>query len=254
MKNKNKLEWQREWRRKNKDKVKEYSIKSRIQIGRLREREYEIRYENKLKEITKIKKSERLFLSNFFKNIDKIENSFINRRYKINIRKGYVMPDEQIEKIRKRVIEFWKDNEKLKERYRELRYRQVLPVKDTKIEVKIQNFLKELAIDFFTHQYIKDIKHGYQCDILINPQPNFMSERVTIIECDGDYWHGNTKVFSKNKLNEMQKKKILIDKIRTEELISNGFRLIRLWENEINSMDLKIFKEIIFNRTINVQQ
>ena len=47
------------------------------------------------------------------------------------------------------------------------RAKQISPVKDTSIEVKIQDYLKELNIEFFTHQYIKEIEHSYQCDIII---------------------------------------------------------------------------------------
>jgi len=88
------------------------------------------------------------------------------------------------------------------------------------IEVKIQNFLKQLGIEFFTHQYMK-IKHGYQCDILI-PSMNL------VIECDGNYWHkypiGND-----------------IDHIRTNELIQKGFKVLRLWEHNIKLMTLENF-------------
>lgn len=96
------------------------------------------------------------------------------------------------------------------------------PTFTSSIEIKIQNFLKQLKIEFFTHQYIKEIEHGYQCDILI-PSMNL------VIECDGNYWHkypiGND-----------------IDHIRTKELIEKGFKVLRLWEFEIKSMDINQFK------------
>jgi len=101
------------------------------------------------------------------------------------------------------------------------RTNQILPVKDTSIEVKIQNFLKQLGITFFTHQYMK-IEHGYQCDVLI-PSMNL------VIECDGDYWH-------KYPVGRE------IDDIRTSELLSKGFKVLRLWECEINKFDLHSFK------------
>jgi len=98
--------------------------------------------------------------------------------------------------------------------------------KDTTIEIKIQNFLKQLKIEFFTHQYMKEIEHGYQCDILI-PSLNL------VIECDGDYWH-------KYPIGRE------IDRIRTSELINNGFKVLRLWECEIRAMRLNKFKEVLF--------
>ena len=112
--------------------------------------------------------------------------------------------------------------DKEKERLKKMRKNQVFPVKDTTIEVKIQNFLEQLGIDYFKHKYM-NIKHGYQCDILI-PSINL------VIECDGDYWHkypiGND-----------------IDHIRTKELIENGFKVLRLWEFEIRKMNIKGFKD-----------
>jgi len=104
---------------------------------------------------------------------------------------------------------------------KEKRKQQILPIKDTKIEVKTQNFLKQLGIEFFTHQYMK-IEHGYQCDILI-PSMNM------VIECDGDYWHK----YPTGKE---------IDHIRTKELLKKGFKVLRLWEFEIKNMDLNKFK------------
>ncbi len=91
------------------------------------------------------------------------------------------------------------------------------------IEIKIQNFLKQLGIEFFTHQYMKEIKHGYQCDILI-PCMNL------VIECDGNYWHKYPVG------NEM-------DHIRTSELLEKGFKVLRLWESEIKTMNINSFKE-----------
>lgn len=110
---------------------------------------------------------------------------------------------------------------------RNKRLLQIIPSKDTSIEVKIQNFLKQLEMEFVTHQYIKEIQHGYQCDILI-PSLNL------IIECDGDYWHH----YPEGKE---------IDRIRTQELIDRGFKVMRLWEQEIKKMTLQKFKEEIEN-------
>ena len=127
-------------------------------------------------------------------------------------------------KISETKIKQYKINPSIIEKIKEARAKQILPLKDTKIEVKIQNFLKQLGIEFFTHQYMK-IKHGYQCDILI-PSINL------VIECDGDYWHkypiGND-----------------VDHIRTKELLDKGFKVLRLWEFEIKAMDINKFQGII---------
>lgn len=140
----------------------------------------------------------------------KLEGRKLSIEHKNNIKKNncrYWLGKKRDERTRQILIEWRKKN--------------VFPIKDTKIEVKIQNFLKQLGIGFFTHQYMK-IEHGYQCDFLI-PSMNL------VIEADGDYWHkypiGND-----------------LDHIRTSELISNGFKVLRLWECEINNMSIKQFR------------
>lgn len=104
-----------------------------------------------------------------------------------------------------------------KEQYREKRKNQILPKKDTSIEVKIQNFLKQLNIEFLTHQYMK-IEHGYQYDIYI-PSLNL------VIECFGTYWH-------KYPLGRE------VDTLRCKELREKGYNVLVFWENEIHAMEV----------------
>ncbi|HDK41820.1 MAG TPA: hypothetical protein ENG87_00460 [Candidatus Pacearchaeota archaeon] len=116
---------------------------------------------------------------------------------------------------------------KLKENLKERRSKQIFPIKDTSIEVKIQNFLKQLNIEFFTHQYMK-IEHGYQCDILIPIQEGI--SKKTIIECFGNYWH-------KYPLGRK------IDIQRCSELREKGWRVLTFWESEIKPMQLNNLQE-----------
>ncbi|MDO8623168.1 MAG: NUMOD3 domain-containing DNA-binding protein [archaeon] len=120
-------------------------------------------------------------------------------------------------------------SEETKNKIKVARSKQVLPVKDTSIEVKIQNFLKELCVEFFTHKYM-NIEHAYQCDIFI-PSIN------TVIECDGNYFHKYPT--GKD-----------IDHVRTKELIEKGFKVLRLWEIEIKEMGLDKFKEKLYEVTV----
>ncbi len=73
---------------------------------------------------------------------------------------------------------------------------------------------------------MKEIKHGYQCDVLI-PSMNL------VIECDGNYWHKYPIGLER-------------DHIRTKELIEQGFKVLRLWEVEINEMTIKDFQERLY--------
>lgn len=129
--------------------------------------------------------------------------------------------------------------EEHKQKLRDKRKLRVMPMKDTKIEVKIQNYLKVLHIEFITHYYISEITHSYQCDILIPAQEGIIQK--TIIECDGCFWHCCS--VCNTKLLEWNKKRNEVDKLRTQELIESGYRVIRLWEHEIKIMQIEDLKE-----------
>jgi very-short-patch-repair endonuclease len=118
---------------------------------------------------------------------------------------------------------------------KKLREKYPTPYIDTKIEIKIQDYLKQLGIEFHKHKYL-NIKHNYPCDIFI-PSKNL------VIECDGDYWHGN--ILKYPILQQWQLNQIEEDKIRTKELIDKGYNVIRLWENEIKRMNLQELKYLI---------
>jgi len=129
----------------------------------------------------------------------------------------------------------------VRQKIKDYRKYQVLPRKDTKIEIKIQNFLRKDHINFFKHYYISEITNSYQCDIFIPVQKNrerFISQPI-IIECDGCYWHG-CPICNLNKRKDITKIKILED-IRKEQLERKGFKIIRLWEHEIEKMEINNF-------------
>jgi len=136
----------------------------------------------------------------------------------------------------------YKHTEETKRKMKITRARQVVPFKDTKIEVKIQDFLKKLNIEFYTHNYINEIKHKYQCDILL-------PLTKTIIECDGDAFHFNPKKYKATdkifKKGMTAQQRWDLDAIRTKELQEVGFTVIRLWGSDIEKMTLTQFKGAI---------
>jgi very-short-patch-repair endonuclease len=123
-----------------------------------------------------------------------------------------------------------KPSEETKKKIRMKRLNQIIPIKDTSIEIKIQNYLKMLDVEFVKHKIIM-IEHSYQCDIFV-PSLNL------VIECDGDYFHNYP--FGKE-----------LDHVRNKELVDAGFKVLRLWENEIKSISIDEFKEkLFFNNNI----
>lgn len=129
--------------------------------------------------------------------------------------------------IKKRVTEI------TKQKIRENRAKQILPIKNTSIEIKIQNFLRLLHIEFMAHCYISKMTNKYQCDV-------FIPSIKTIIEADGCYFHGCP--LCRYQINKKVLEQIERDKIRTKELEEKVYRIIRLWEHEINKMNINDFE------------
>lgn len=228
-------------------------VQARISKGKTMEQRYGIERAKEIRQKIKDKTKEALSNPKIKAKISawqtgrKMPREVVEKRAKTMKEKGYKHSKETKEKmsktaviqgrkpkITKEIIELVrlkntgkKRSEEVRAKLRETRAKQIMPIKDTTIEVKIQNFLKQLKIEFYTHQYIKEIEHRYQCDILI---PSIK----LVIECDGDYWH-NYPIGTE------------IDHIRTSELISKGFIVLRLWENEIRKMEIHQFKTKLDN-------
>lgn len=180
-----------------------------------------------LEHIDKLKKSHQGYITpNSQKEKQRI--SHLGRKYKImstegrlNISKSKI--GKELSELHKQKIKKTWNKEELKIFAKKRRSKQIFNTKDTSIEVKIQNYLKELNIEFYTHQYIKEIEHKYKCDIMIPIQEGI--ERKTIIECFGNYWHnypmGNYR-----------------DIIKCNELREKGWTVLVFWENEIKVMKL----------------
>jgi len=156
--------------------------------------------------------------------------------------KGKPKSPKHIEKVRKALVgKKYSREEYPNWGWRTSRKNQIFPKKDTKIEIKIQEFLTQLHLEYFTHKYISEITHSYQCDIFIPVQKGIPQK--TIIECDGCFFH--CCPICKLKKYSWTKERNELDKIRTQELIEQGFRVIRLWEHEIKKMELNDFKKEI---------
>jgi len=144
-----------------------------------------------------------------------------------------------LNKLSIKAIKSWKDKEV---RMKRLNLNPVL-MKNTSIEIKIQKFLTQLRIEYLAHKYISEITHDYQCDIFVPVQSGI--NQKTVIECDGDYWHGNQNIPKFKILNKMQSNQKEKDNIRTQELTEKGYRVIRLWEKEIRGLRVNKFSDII---------
>lgn len=150
----------------------------------------------------------------------KLNNASWNRGLK-----GYSKGRKVSMETRKKISESQKGkiiSEETKQKQREARARQVFPLKDTSIEVKLQQALKQENIIFETHKPILG-----QPDIFIAPN--------ICIFADGCYWHGCEQCLDKNKSNQYQQKKQISDLYITLKLKSYGYVVLRFWEHTINA-------------------
>jgi very-short-patch-repair endonuclease len=97
----------------------------------------------------------------------------------------------------------------------------------SKLELKMKQLLEKHNIHFIHNKWISDIEHRYPCDF-------YIPSKHIVIETDGDYWHEYP--------NGLE-----IDKIRTQEMINKGYKVLRFWENQINNNIQFVEQQIINN-------
>lgn len=119
-------------------------------------------------------------------------------------------------------------SEETKRIMREKRLQQIFPMKDTKIEIKIQQALTDINIPYTIHKPILG-----QPDIFIEPN--------ICIFMDGCYWHSCKQCNHDDRYGRIEK-----DKKVNDVLQSQGYKVLRFWEHNINN-DIDLCIEEIKN-------
>jgi len=70
----------------------------------------------------------------------------------------------------------------------------------------------------------------------------YIPKNNLIIQWDGDYWHGNTKKY-KN-LSNRQERRIKLDKSQNAYFKKCNYKVLRIWENDINNNKEKVIENI----------
>ncbi len=105
-----------------------------------------------------------------------------------------------------------------REKIRKARLKQIFPIKDTSIEVKLQKELEKRKIMFEKHKPILG-----QPDIFIEPN--------ICIFADGNYWHNRPE-------------RIERDKYVNQKLKEQNYQIYRFWEYDINDSIEKCVNKI----------
>lgn len=99
----------------------------------------------------------------------------------------------------------------------------------SKLEKKFaKEFLEKLGVKYEEQFEAKDIKCYF----------DFKLDGRILIEVDGSYWHSYGKVYEE--MNPIQKRNARVDEIKNKWAHSNGYKLIRIWEHEINENPEKV--------------
>lgn len=96
-------------------------------------------------------------------------------------------------------------------------------LKINKVEKEVYSILRSFNLEVIEQH---EINKKFVVDAYL-PKYN------TIIQVDGDYWHGNPCYYPDP--NKMQRKNIARDKSLDKYLIKCGYQTIRIWESELKS-------------------
>ena len=98
--------------------------------------------------------------------------------------------------------------------------------KETKIEKIVRILLEKYKVNYIQYNKILFGDSYKEYDF-------FIPEKLLLIEADGDFWHGNPKHYSSERLCEIQKFNISNDVIKTKLAVDMKYSLIRFWESDI---------------------
>ena len=104
---------------------------------------------------------------------------------------------------------------------------EALKIFSSAIEKKTEDILKNNGIKFQAEYSIFTDEGEKIYDF-------YLPDSKTLIEVDGDFWHGNPEIYPKETLLEIQQINKKNDIFKNELALRLGFRLLRFWEHEVN--------------------
>lgn len=97
-----------------------------------------------------------------------------------------------------------------------------------------RDFLDKLGVDYVWQFEAKDIGRFYDFKIVDGP----------IIEINGSYWHGDSRIYEEKDLNRMQKHSQYVDKIKAKWALMNGIPIYYIWEKDIKENPKWVMDEL----------
>ena len=110
--------------------------------------------------------------------------------------------------------------------------------KKSKPEIAVENWLIKNKIEYTYSPIMGNGKRNFQFDFIIR-------HKRILIEVNGDYWHGNPRIYNESELNYIQQRKRLDDIKKKEFAESKGFILLTIWEYDINNNDFSSLTSLL---------
>ena len=102
-----------------------------------------------------------------------------------------------------------------------------------------RDFLDKLGLKYVYQYEAKDIGRWFDFKIINGP----------IIEIQGSYWHGDSRIYEEKDLNKIQKKNIQVDAYKQKWALSHGIPIYYIWEKDVKESPDKVMaflKEILY--------
>ena len=110
--------------------------------------------------------------------------------------------------------------------------------KDTGIERKMCSLFRKNGLHYRRHPKVFG-------------SPDFIVEKLVLVFCDGDFWHGyqyaKKKKLPKKFWRDKIERNMERDRKVTRKLRADGWTVIRLWEHDINGNPEKCIRKVCCN-------
>ena len=97
-----------------------------------------------------------------------------------------------------------------------------------------RDFLDKLGVKYIYQFEAKDIGRWFDFKIINGP----------IIEIQGSYWHGDSRIYEEKDLNKIQKKNIQVDAYKQKWALTHGIPIYYIWEKDIRENPKMVMEEL----------
>jgi very-short-patch-repair endonuclease len=72
----------------------------------------------------------------------------------------------------------------------------------------------------------------------------YLPDSNLIIEINGSYWHGDSRLYEQNELNRTQIKNIKVDEYKKEWALLHGIPIMYIWEKDLRENPKKVMEDL----------